>query len=354
MSAALPLSELLSIKYPVIQAPMLGVTTPAMVAAIANEGGLGSLPVGGLSPQKTAELIQLTREKTSKPFAVNLFTHAIRGPVDQAQLDTIQAFMKPIHDELGIPFEYKSVSDFAFYHYRDQLEVLLNEKIRIVSFTFGMLEPDVTELLKSRGCKLIGTATSVREASMLDQLGVDAIVAQGFEAGGHRGSFLTDEALPQVGLMALLPQLVAAVSVPVIAAGGLYNDQTIKAAFTLGAAGVQLGSMFIACDESAASEVYKEAVLSSGDTSTALTKAFSGRWARGIRNGFMERIEHSGIEIPYYTYQNSLTSAMRTYGQQHNLCDYISLWAGQSAAHARRGKAGEIFLSLIEKLNFDF
>ncbi|WP_161597122.1 NAD(P)H-dependent flavin oxidoreductase [Dyadobacter flavalbus] len=343
---------MLPVRYPVIQAPMLGVTTPAMVAAIANGGGLGSLPVGGLSPQKTAELIRLTREKTSRPFAVNLFTHAVNAPVDQAQLDAMQAFLKPVHEKLGIPFEHKSVADFSFYHYRDQLEVLLMEKVEIISFTFGILEPDVVELLKSRGCKLIGTATSVREAIMLDLLGVDAIVAQGFEAGGHRGSFLTDEALPQVGLMALLPQIAAAVSVPVIAAGGLYNDQTIKAAFTLGAAGVQLGSIFLACDESAASEVYKEAVISSGDTSTALTKAFSGRWARGIRNGFMEQMEQSGLEIPYYTYQNSLTSAMRTYGQQHNLRDYISLWAGQSAAHARRGKAGEIFLSLIEKLNF--
>lgn len=351
MPSSVQLSELLSVKYPVIQAPMLGVTTPAMVAAIANEGGLGSLPVGGLSPQKTAELIRLTREKTGKPFAVNLFAHATSVPAEQTKLDAMQEFLKAVHEELAIPFEYKSVSDFSFYHYRDQLEVLLDEKVEIVSFTFGILEPDVIELLKSRGIKLIGTATSVREAKMLDQLGADAIVAQGLEAGGHRGSFLNDEMLPQVGLMALLPQTVDAVSVPVIAAGGLYNDRTIQAAFALGAAGVQLGSLFIACDESAASEVYKEAVLSSGDTSTALTNAFSGRWARGIKNGFMERIEKSGIEIPYYTYQNSLTSALRAYGQQHNLRDFIALWAGQSAAHARRGKAGDIFLTLIEKLN---
>jgi nitronate monooxygenase len=225
--------------------------------------------------------------------------------------------------------------------------------VGIISFTFGLLEPDEIDLLKSQSCKLIGTATSIREATLLDQSGVDAIVAQGFEAGGHRGSFLMDEPLPQVGLIALLPQVVDTVSVPVVAAGGLFDERTVKAAFILGAAGVQLGSFFIASDESAASNAYKEAVQRSVDTSTALTKAFSGRWARGIRNGFMERIDQSGLPIPYYTYQNSLTAAMRAYGQQHNLGEFISLWAGQSACRSQMGRAGDIFLSLIAKLQSD-
>ncbi|GAB3697516.1 nitronate monooxygenase family protein [Spirosoma flavus] len=344
------LTQLLQIDYPIIQAPMLGVTTPAMVAAIANEGGLGSLPVGGLSPQKTAELIRQTKAKTNKPFAVNLFTHSTRDPVDQQQLDAMQQLLKPIYDELGLPFEHKSLTDFTFFSYMDQVEVLLNEQVPIISFTFGTLEPEVIGQCKNRSIRLIGTATSVREAKVLADLGVDAIVAQGIEAGGHRGSFLTDEALPQVGLMSLLPQVVDAVSVPVIAAGGLYDDRTVNAAFMLGASGVQLGSIFIVSDESAASEIYKEAVLTAHDTSTALTRAFSGRWARGIKNGFMKRIEQSNVTIPYYTYQNNLTAALRTYGQQHNLRDYISLWAGQSAYRSQRGKASDIFLALVEKL----
>lgn len=350
MTSSIRLTQLLSVKYPIIQAPMLGVTTPAMVAAIANAGGLGSLPVGGLSPQKTAELIRLTKDKTNKPFAVNLFTHALDSSVVQTQLDGMQKLLKSVHDELGIPFEPKSIADFTFYSYKDQLEILLSERVDVVSFTFGLLEPHETDQLKGQGCRLIGTATSVREAILLDQLGVDAIVAQGVEAGGHRGSFLSDEALPQVGLMALLPQVVDAVSVSVIAAGGLFDDRTIKAAFILGAAGVQLGSLFIASDESAASESYKEAVLSSTDTSTALTRAFSDRWARGIKNRFMERVEQSAVSIPYYTYQNSLTAAMRTHRQQQNLRDFISLWAGQSACRSQRGKASDIFLSLVSTL----
>ncbi|GAB3049225.1 NAD(P)H-dependent flavin oxidoreductase [Spirosoma pulveris] len=344
------LTQILPVKYPIIQAPMLGVTTPDMVAAIADVGGLGSLPVGGLSPDRTAELIQLTKEKTEKPFAVNLFTHDTTTAVAQTQLDDIQQLLRSVHQELGIPFDPKSVSDFTFYSYKDQLEVLLVEQVRVVSFTFGLLEPHEIDRLKSQGCQLIGTATSVREAILLDQLGVDAIVAQGIEAGGHRGSFLTDEALPQVGLIALLPQVVDAVSVPVIAAGGLFDDRTIKAAFILGAAGVQLGSLFITSDESAASEAYKVAVLGSTDTSSALTKAFTGRWARGIKNGFMKRVEQSGISTPYYTYQNSLTAPMRAHGQQHNLVDSISLWSGQSACRSQRGKSSDIFLSLVSTL----
>jgi len=322
-----------------------------MVAAIANVGGLGSLPVGGLSPTKTAELIELTQHKTSKPFSVNLFTHPTNGPVDQAQLDVMQQLLKSIYEELNLPFEYRSLSEFTFYSYQDQLDVLIEKKVKIVSFTFGMLKPDEVDLLRSHGIKLIGTATSVREARMLTESGVDAIVAQGIEAGGHRGSFLPDEPLPQVGLISLLPQIVDATPLPVIAAGGLFDERTVKAAFILGAAGAQLGSLFIASEESGASEAYKDAVRTAQDTSTSLTKAFSGRWARGIKNGFMERVEQAGLTIPYYTYQNSLTAAMRTYGQHHNLRDFISLWAGQSASRSQKGKAGDIFLSLVDKLS---
>lgn len=350
MPAPFTITRILPIDYPIIQAPMLGVTTPDMVAAIANAGGLGSLPVGGLSPEKTTDLIRETKAKTNKPFAVNLFTHETTLPVDPAELDAMQDWLAALYAEYGLPFERRGPADFTFYNYRDQVAVLLSEQIPVVSFTFGTLEPAVIDPLKRQGSRLIGTATSVREARLLAELGVDAVVAQGVEAGGHRGSFLTDEALPQVGLMALLPQIAAAVSVPVIAAGGLFDAGTVKAAFGLGAAGVQLGSYFLASDESGASAAYKEAVLGAGDTATALTRAFSGRWARGIRNGFMTRMEQSGLTILPYTYQNSLTAALRTYGQQHNLADLIALWAGQSASQSRRGPCRALLLSLVEAL----
>lgn len=332
---------------------MLGVTTPEMVAAIANSGGLGSLPVGGLSPAKTADLIRATKQKTNKPFAVNLFAHELTGPIEETELDKMQDFLETVHAEYHIPFERKSATDFTFYSYHDQVDVLLDEHVPVVSFTFGTLKPAVVEQFKRHGSQLIGTATSVREARFLSDTGVDAIVAQGFEAGGHRGSFLIEEGLPQVGLLSLLPQVVDAVAIPVIAAGGLFDERTVKAAFVLGASGVQLGSLFIATDESAVSEAYKRAILRASDTSTALTRAFSGRWARGIRNEFMNRVEQSGLAIPYYTYQNSLTTPMRVYGQQHDLPNLMALWAGQSASQARRGKTANLFLALVEKIKQD-
>lgn len=343
--------QLLQIAYPIIQAPMLGVTTPAMVAAIANAGGLGSLPLGGLSPEKTQQLIQETKRKTEKRFSVNLFTHDTTTPVDSADLSRMQDFLEAVSGEYNISFTRRQASDFRFYRYEEQIDILIEENTPIVSFTFGQLKPAIIERFKQNGTVLIGTATSVEEAKVLAESGVDAVVAQGIEAGGHRGSFLPDKPLPQVGLMSLLPQIVDAVSIPVIAAGGLFDRRTMAAAFTLGAQAVQIGSMFIVSEESAASEAYKEAILHADETSTELTRAFSGRWARGIRNGFMERMNSSGIPIPYYTYQNSLTAPLRTYAQAHNLVDLMSLWAGQSAFRSKRGKSKDIFLSLVRSLD---
>ncbi|GAB3989670.1 nitronate monooxygenase family protein [Spirosoma daeguense] len=350
MPNSVSLAELLTIDYPVIQAPMLGVTTSDMVAAIANAGGLGSLPVGGLSPEKTAELIRETKRKTSKPFAVNLFAHEIIAQPDNVVLAEMQDFLATVYADYQVPFERKAEEEFRFYSYLDQLDVLIDEQIPIVSFTFGMLNAESVDRLKSCGATLIGTATSVREAQLLSDSGVNAIVAQGFEAGGHRGTFCWEGGLPQVGLFSLLPQMADAVSVPVIAAGGIVDARTVNAAFVLGAAGVQLGTFFIPTEESAASEAYRKAVLEARDTSTKLTKAFTGRWARGIRNEFMARVETSGLETPYYTYQNNLTAPLRAFGQKTNQSDLVALWAGQSAVSAQQGKSRDVFLALIEKI----
>ena len=328
---------------------MLGVTSPNMVAAIANAGGLGSLPVGGLSPEKVTALIRETKSKTARPFAVNLFAHEMET-VDNDSVERMQDFLEGLYNQHQIPFERRNVTDFTFHHYTDQLEVLLAERIPVISFTFGVLQPAVIEQFKRNGSVLIGTATSVKEARLLEEAGVDLVVAQGVEAGGHRGTFLNDEGLPQVGLLSLVLQVVDAVSIPVIAAGGIADERAIRATFVLGASGVQIGSLFIPCDESLASESYKAAVLASRDTATALTQAFTGRWARGIKNGLMKQIEESGLKIPYYTFHNSLTAPLRTYAQQHNLPDLASMWAGQSAGYARRGSATELFKRLAEQV----
>lgn len=343
------LQSLLNITYPVVQAPMLGVTTPAMVAAVANAGALGSLPVGGLSPERTRELIRATKALTGRPFAVNLFAHEPAAEINQEQIAAMQDFLAELCREFNIPFERQDADTFKFYYYEDLIDVLLEENVPIVSFTFGMLKAEVIAALKAKNIILIGTATSVAEAKLLAQSGVDAIAVQGLEAGGHRGSFLPGP-LPQIGLFSLLPQIADGVDLPLLAAGGIYDARTIKAAFALGASGVQVGSLFITADESAASEAYKQAVLNAQDSSTALTRAFSGRWARGIQNEFMARMDAKGLSIPYYTIQNQLMSQVRAYAQKNNIRDFIALWAGQAAGKSRRVSTEEIITGLIGML----
>jgi nitronate monooxygenase len=347
------LKQLLDITYPIVQAPMLGVTTPAMVAAVANAGGLGCLPLGGLSPEKTLALVRETKARTGKPFAVNLFAHSLAAKVSEEHIRKMENYMEALHKKHKLPFERKATSAYRFYNHLDQVDILLDEQVPVASFTFGLPESEVIAKFKEKGVKVIGTATSVKEAALLDKAGMDAIVVQGIEAGGHRGSFIEDEPLPQVGLISLVPQVVDTVSVPVIAAGGIFDHRTIKAVFTLGAAGAQLGSYFLAAEESAASEVYKERVLSSTDTSTELTHAFTGKWARGIGNSFMEEMKNSGLTIPYYTYQNSLTAALRDFGKSSGIADIISLWAGQSASQSKRGSTEALFGELIHQIKSD-
>ncbi|PSK87998.1 NAD(P)H-dependent flavin oxidoreductase [Taibaiella chishuiensis] len=339
----------LNIQYPIIQAPMLGITTPGMVVAIAEAGGLGSLPVGGLSPETTLQLIRKVKAGTGKPFAVNLFTHDIPA-IDINETDAMQDFLEALSDEHYLGYERQDVAGFKFHTYKEQIEILVRENITAVSFTFGIPDDESIAQLKSAGILLIGTATSVKEALLLESKGIDMIVAQGIEAGGHRGSFLDDEPLPQVGTLALVPQICDRVTIPVIAAGGIYNGVTIRAAFVLGAVGVQIGSAFLASPESSAIPAFKTALPGSTETDSELTRAFSGRWARGLRNSFMEAMANSGLQIPVYPVQNSLTGKLRAYAQQKDKMQFTSLWAGQAAAQAKPWPAADIFNDLVRQV----
>lgn len=341
------LKTTLKIDYPIVQAPMLGVTTPRMVAAVSNAGALGSLPAGGLPPEKVRELIGETKKRTKHPFAVNLFAHAPANSINKNDVNLMQEFLQEVCGEYKIPYQFQDIEDFKFHYYEEVIEVLLEENVPVVSFTFGILNEQVMRSLKENDVMLVGTATSVAEAKALEQQGADVIAVQGIEAGGHRGSFLSDGLLPQVGLFSLLPQVAEEVNLPLLASGGIYDSATIKAAFALGAAGLQIGSLFIAADESAACKVYKEAVLHADDTSTKLTRAFSGRWARGIENEFMRRMEERGITIPYYTIQNQLMSSIRAHAQKNDIPDFIAMWAGQSAGKSTRGSTRDIITHLI-------
>ncbi|KIO78784.1 hypothetical protein TH53_01470 [Pedobacter lusitanus] len=338
----------LNIDYPVIQGAMLGVSTPKMAAEVSQAGGLGTLAAGGLSPEKTIQLIRETKQYTAKKFAVNLFAHDVPREIDIQDFNHMQDFLQAYCKTNQLPFELKKPEDLHFYSYQDQIDILIDEKIPVVSFTFGMLNPAAIAALKKNNSQLIGTATAVQEAIALEQSGVDMITAQGVEAGGHRGSFLNPDQLPQIGAMSLTPLITDAVKIPVLAAGGISSNKALKAAILLGAAGVQVGSLFIPADESMAAECYKNAVLNAADEDTQLTRAFSGRWARGLSNAFMKAVEKSGLKIPEYVVQNSLTSALRSYAQQNNLKDFISMWAGQSSSKAVRGKTRDIFAALVK------
>lgn len=338
---------LLKIKYPIIQAPMLGVSTPEMAAVVANEGGLGSLAVGGLSPEITRELIRKTKSLTNKPFAVNLFAHAIPAYVAN-ELEPMKNFIQHLAAQRGYVLADIDIKDFKFYNHLDQIDILVEEGIGIVSFTFGCLDEQNIRKLKDSNCILIGTATCVEEAICLQQQNIDMIVAQGIEAGGHRGTFLTHIPLPEVGLFSLLPQIKSAVNLPIIAAGGINSVQAIKAAFDLGADAVQIGTAFIGTEESIAIAAYKYRLNHAKDADTVLTRAFSGRWARGIRNKMMQEIEQSDISIPPYPLQNSLTASFRKLAQQNNDSDYTNLWAGQSDGMVAGQTTKQVFSKLIE------
>ncbi|EOP57551.1 nitronate monooxygenase [Bacillus cereus VDM053] len=326
-------TEILQVKNPIIQAGMAGaITTPDLVAAVSNGGGLGTLGAGYMSPEQIREAIYKIRELTDKPFGVNLLvTKEVK--IEEEKVKEANVLLEAVNRELGIEGEQVLKLPKS---YKAQLQVLLEEKVPVVSFAFQTLEKEEIDELKKRGIKVIGTATHVAEAKVLAALGVDIIVGQGSEAGGHRGTFIGKERESMIGTFALIPQLVAAVPhIPIVAAGGVMNGQGLVAAFALGAEAVQMGSAFLTSEESITHDAYKEAVLQSTDTSTTVTRAFSGKYARGIRNEFIERHEEKEEELPMYPVQNVLTSKIRQEAAKQNKEEYMSLWAGQASSLAR-------------------
>ena len=342
------LTRILKIKYPLVQAPMLGVSTPEMVAAVSNEGGLGSLPAGLLSPEATLDLIRKTKTLTDKPFAVNLFAHEV-PEIDIPSAETLQSKVSEIAHKYDINYEPVMIENIRYYSYREQIEILIQENIPVVSFTFGVIDKESIGRLHENGVIIIGTATSVREAVHLENIGIDIITAQGIEAGGHRGTFLEDEPTPQVGTFSLIPQVAYEVKRPILAAGGIMDGRTFKAALILGAQGVQVGTAFVGSDESLAINSYKNALKNSKDTDTVLTRAFSGKWARGIRNTFHDEVQALNITYPPYPILNTFTAPIRIASQKNGNKEFTTLWAGQSAAMARFKPSAEIFRELISE-----
>ena len=277
---------------------------------------------------------------------MNLFAPGCNQPLS-GDVDAQIRFLTPIYSRLGL--QAPTLPERASDPFENYLEVLLSARVPIVSFTFGILPADAIARLHAQGTYLMGTATSVKEARMLEDAGIDAVIAQGAEAGGHRGTFA--HAHPAlVGTMALVPQIVDAVGVPVIASGGIMDGRGIVAALALGASAVQMGTAFLTTTESGAPACYKQAVLRASENATGLTRAFSGRWARGIRNRFMQESDASGAAPLSFPWQNALTTQMRKAAAQNGDPELLSLWAGQGSTLARAVSAAELVRQLEQEI----
>lgn len=321
-----------------------GATTVELVAAVSQSGALGSFGAASMTPQQILDAAAAVRERTEKPFAFNLFS-PLPDPPD-ADLTAMIELLSHYHAELGMPAPSVPPVYSSRAAFDAQLDAVIESGAPIFSFTFGIVPPAALQRLRSRGIRTIGTATTVAEARALEDAGVDAIVAQGSEAGGHRGTFLGPFESAMIGTLALVPQIVDAVSVAVIASGGIMDGRGIVASRVLGAAGAQLGTAFLTCDESGLPQAYKDAILAASEDGTAITRAFSGRPARGLVNRAMREIEASGAIAPY-PMQNALTRAMRAKAGADGRTDYLSLWSGQAPRLARRQSAAALVRRLV-------
>ena len=344
------LTERLGLAHPIIQAPMAGgATTTALVAAVCEAGALGFIGAAYLTPQQIDEETRALRARTSRPFGINLF--APLPPPEPVDPTRALGHLARFHAELGLsPPEPPGPATGPF---DAQLEAALKSGAAVFSFTFGLLPAAAMETIRSRGMFLIGTATMVEEAVLLERAGVDAVVAQGSEAGAHRGTFATRFDAAMIGTMALVPQVADAVRQPVIASGGIMDGRGIAAALALGAAGVQMGTAFLTTDEAGVPQAHKQAILATAEHETRPTRAFSGRPARGIVNRFMREAEAAEAEAPGailpYPLQNALTRPMRAAAARQGRAELLSLWAGQGVRLARRESAADLVRRLAEE-----
>ena len=346
MTGPTALMRRLDMRNPIIQAPLAGGgDTPALVAAVSEAGGFGFVGAAYLRPRQIGEAGRAVRALTRRPFGINLFAPqpAVDMPSDpRPALDGVARYFAEL--DLPPPLAPALPKD----GFGEQLAAALDTEASAISFTLGLLPAEAIAAVKARGRILIGTATTVGEAVALERAGVDAVVAQGGEAGGHRGTFAETAGPGLIGTVALVPQVVDAVRVPVIASGGIMDGRGIAAARALGAQAVQLGTVFLTSDEAGIPEVYKATILAAGADDTRVTRAFSGRPARGIVNQFMTAIDAAGAAtILPFPLQNALTRPLRTAAGKAGRAEFLSLWAGQGLGLARREPAGALVARLV-------
>lgn len=341
----------IGIKYPIMQAPMAGTSTPAMAAAVSNAGGLGSIGIGAADASKARTMIQAIKTQTDKPYNVNVFCHPDPTP-DTARDAAWIAHLRPHFEKFGAatPETLRTVYK-SFTSSQDVVDVLVDERVPVVSFHFGLPTAETIKLLKSHGATLLATATNLVEARAIEAAGVDAIVAQGVEAGGHRGMFDTEAADDELGVLTLTRLLVRNVSIPVIAAGGIMDGQGVRAVLDIGAVAAQLGTAFIACPESDADEGYRKALASDAAYHTRLIPVVSGRLARCLGGAWTD-IHATSAGLSPASYPNAydagkqLTAAAKAKGDH----SYGAYWSGQGAPLARSMPAAQLVETLVQEM----
>lgn len=335
------IAQLFNIELPIIQAPMAGSQGSALAAAVCNSGGLGSLPAAMFnSDGLRAELVKL-RALTDKPFNVNFFCHTPPQP-NAAREAAWRELLAPYYHQLGVDPQSIAPGAGRAPFSAEAAAVLEEFRPAVVSFHFGLPTPELLARVKNTGAKILSSATTVAEARWLEDRGVDVIIAQGLEAGGHRGIFLNDDLTTQVGTFALLPQIVEAVKVPVIAAGGIAAAKGVAAAQQLGAAGAQVGTAYLFCPEATVSAIHRAALLSAATRHTALTNLFTGRPARGFINFFMQELGPLRSAVPDFPSATAAVTPLRAAAEAQGHEDFSPLWAGQNAATCRVMPAAEL------------
>jgi nitronate monooxygenase len=342
----------LGIEYPIIQGPLGGLSSQKLTAVVSNFGGLGSFGAHGLAPEAIKDVIAEIHSLTSKPFAMNLWVSMEDEGARTSDENAFNGSLAPLAAHiaaLGAP--HPRYRPYSWIRFEDQARVLLDEKVPVFSFIYGIPPLEILEECRAKGIVTIGTATTSDEAAALQEAGVDAVVASGFEAGGHRGSFLRSAEDSLTGTLSLVPQIVDIVDVPVIAAGGISDARGVIAALALGADALQMGTVFLACEESGASLLHRQALRGKRAGRTALTKGFTGRLARGIHNRLLEELNREGTAILPYPLQRKLVRNLAIPAEAAGRSDLLPLWAGQSANLFTCTDVSAFLTSLVEDVS---
>ncbi|MDF2368546.1 nitronate monooxygenase family protein [Sneathiella sp.] len=339
------LLDLLQIEVPIIQAPMAGANGSALAISVSEAGGLGSLPCAMLSEDQIRAEAGVIRQQTTNPFGMNFFCHTAVAPTPEQQAEW-SAQLAPFYTEYGL--DPSDVAPAPIRRAFDEGMCALVEDIKpkVVSFHFGLPDASLLARVKAAGARVLSSATTVAEARWLEANGCDAIIAQGSEAGGHRGMFLTKDVTAQAGTMALLPQVVDAVKVPVIAAGGIADGRGIAAAFALGASGVQIGTAYLFTPQSLISDIHRAALHQAKDDQTVITNVFSGKPARGLINRVIREVGPISDKTPPFPTAGAALAPLKAKAEKAGSGDFTSLWSGQAAALARDMDAGDLTRSL--------